>query len=130
MCCSPAPLPGRTRVRPVIAAIGTVGAISGIGAWSIGLAGIRLVDPHLSPARDAHWQTGAYTNGKRINSTGGSPAPAALTRDRANPKAPHRHPGGALGLLASWRTTHPRSSRRPLDTVDPSTSGGTVEAKY
>jgi len=60
----------------VIAAIGTVGAISGIRASSIGLAGIRLVDPHLSPARDAHWQTGAFTNGKRINSAGGSLASA------------------------------------------------------
>jgi hypothetical protein len=62
----------------VIATIGPVGTISGIRSWSIGLAGIRLVDPHLSPARDAHWQTGAFTNGKRINSAGGSPAPARL----------------------------------------------------
>jgi hypothetical protein len=70
------PFPGRTRVRPVIAAFGTVGAISGIGSWSLGLARIRLVYPHLSPARDAHWQTGAFTNGKRINSAGGSLATA------------------------------------------------------
>jgi hypothetical protein len=72
-CFRPAlPFPGRTRVRPVIAVIGPVGAISGIGSWSISLARIRLVDPHLSPARDAHWQTGAFTNGKRINSAAGS----------------------------------------------------------
>jgi hypothetical protein len=77
------PFPRRTRVRPVVAAIGMVGAISGIGSWSIGLAGIRLVDPHLSPAPDAHWQTGAFTNGKRINSAAGSPPrrPMALPLD-------------------------------------------------
>jgi hypothetical protein len=69
------PFPGRTRIRPVI---GAVGAISGIGSRSIGLARIRLVDPHLSPARDAHWQTGAFTNGKRINSASGSRRQMAL----------------------------------------------------
>ncbi len=71
------PFLGRTRVRPVIAviaAIGRIEAVGGIGAGSIRLVGIRLVDPHLSPARDTHWQTGAFTNGKRINSARGSPA--------------------------------------------------------